>query len=82
LLTFIEFEEGYVNSAFRIGMKPEFALLCGLHPDDKHATEKWMERWYIKTPAEHIDDLVRSYASMLGRLWKLRARDRLASSAK
>jgi len=68
--------EGYVNSAFQIGLRPEFALLCGIHPDNKYISDGEKERWYIQTPAQHVEDLVRMYASMLGQMWEARAKDK------
>lgn len=69
----INFEEGYVNSAFHMGLRPEFALLCGMHPDNSYTPQGEKERWYIKTPAEHVADLVKNNAAMLSRLWNDRA---------
>jgi len=54
----------------------EFALLCGIHPDNKYIPDDEKERWYIQTPARHVEDLVRIYAAMLGLLWDSRAKDK------
>ena len=56
-------------------MRPEFALLCGMHPENKYIPDDEKERWYIQTPAQHVQDLVRMYAAMLERLWESKAKD-------
>jgi len=67
--------EGYVNSAFRIRLRPEFALLCGIHPGNTWMTDAEKERWFTKSPADHVHDLVREYDAMLVSLWKDRAKN-------
>jgi len=62
-------KEGYINKAYRIGLRPEFALLCGLHPDNTYISEDERERWYIET----VENLVIEYAAMLLRMWRDRA---------
>ena len=48
-------------------------LLCGMHPENVYASANEKERWYFKTPVQHIEDLVRMYAAMLEILWDSRA---------
>jgi hypothetical protein len=66
-------KEGYVNKAFKIGLRPEFALLCGMHPDNTYTSEDEKERWYIETLVGHVENLVTEYAAMLLRMWRDRA---------
>ncbi|EPE26207.1 hypothetical protein GLAREA_02119 [Glarea lozoyensis ATCC 20868] len=72
--------EGYVNSAVEIGSKPEFALLCGLHPDLK-VEDGEAEYWYRHPPRNYVEELVQSYAILLPRLWKQRANARQPEEA-
>ena len=65
-----------MNSAFAIGLRPEFALQCGMHPDHKCSAMD-RERWYIHTPAQHVEDLVKEHASLLRQLWRNRAENKL-----
>jgi len=66
-----------------MGLRPEFALLCGIHPDNKYIPEDEKERWYTtKPPVNHVEDLLRSWAAMLDLLWEARAKERLIKSEK
>jgi len=56
-----------------MGLRPEFALLCGMHPDNPYVSEDEKERWYIETSAGHVERLVRTYSAMLVSLWRDRA---------
>ena len=46
---------------YRISLRPEFALLYGIHPNNKYIPEDKKERWYItKGPMDHIEDWLRT----------------------
>ncbi len=53
-----------------------------MHPKNTNTPENEKERWYIKTPAQHVEDLVRMYAAMLMRLWRDKAKDELMKGKK
>lgn len=52
-----------------MGLKPEFALYCGLHPE-KNCEVGEREQWYNVPPVHHVSDLTREYASTLIQVWR------------
>jgi hypothetical protein len=70
-----------VNSAYEIGLRPEFAILCGLHPDKK-VSEEEREVWYNEPPRYHVEELVIKYSCVLTELWEQKATAELPKSYK
>jgi hypothetical protein len=69
----------YANSAYEIGLRPAFAILVGLRPDENFSEEE-REFWYRLSPSYYLEDLVVDYSALLTRLWEERAEfERLAS---
>ncbi|CAI7576959.1 unnamed protein product [Penicillium glandicola] len=52
--------KGYIERGIQLGLRPEFAVFCGLHEDDPRAIAEpylFEELWFIiKGPAELIED--------------------------
>ena len=51
-----------------------------MHHDNTYASEDEMGRWYIETPAGHVEELVRSCGAMLVSMWRARADDKQRKS--
>jgi hypothetical protein len=54
--------EAYIEKGIQLGLRPEFAIFCGLHKDDPRAIAEphlFEELWFIiKSPADLIEDTI------------------------
>ncbi|KAJ5970796.1 uncharacterized protein N7479_000714 [Penicillium vulpinum] len=57
-----EFEythKGYIEHGIKLGLRPEFAIFCGLHKDDPRAIENpklFQDEWFCLGPADIMSD--------------------------
>jgi hypothetical protein len=71
--------DSYINSAVKDhGLRPEFAIRCGLHPDEP-SYDKWEEEeWYKDSPGHYANEVVEEMGMMLTRLWRQKLEKELA----
>ncbi|KAJ5115272.1 hypothetical protein NUU61_001031 [Penicillium alfredii] len=53
--------EAYIEKGIQEGLRPEFAIFCGMHKDDPRATEDpdlFNEFWFTKGPQDFIADSI------------------------
>lgn len=64
--------EGYVKKAIQRGLKPEFAIFCGLHEEDPRAKQdpRHLTGWFTEDPMYYMDERVGGQALMLMRLMR------------
>ena len=58
----INLTEGYIEKGIQLGLRPEFAIFCGLHETDPRAINEpylFEELWFtIKSPHSAIDETI------------------------
>lgn len=68
-----DFAEGYIKKGVQQGLRPEFAIWCGLHEDDPREKEKqswtFKPNWYKHSPMYYVDEVFTSQYSQLRLLW-------------
>lgn len=73
--------EGYIKKGIQQGLRPEFAIWCGLHEDDPRERAKQFSKftpppnWYKHSPMYYVDEVFTSEYAHLNLLWvkKLKA---------
>lgn len=64
--------EGYVKKAIQRGLRPEFAIFCGLPDEDPQAKQdlRHLTGWYAKDPMHYMETRVGSYSILLTKLMR------------
>ncbi|KAI3322525.1 hypothetical protein HD806DRAFT_128296 [Xylariaceae sp. AK1471] len=63
--------DGFVRGGLREGLRPEFALFCGLHPsEESYRKETYREYYYIQGYQEQTDSIITTWAGTLSNLWR------------
>lgn len=64
--------EGYVKKAIQRGLRPEFAIFCGLHEEDPRAKQdpRHLTEWFSKDPMHYIESRVGRFALLLMKLMR------------
>lgn len=64
--------EGYIKKGIQLGLRPEFAIFCGLHETDPRAIDEpylFDELWFtIKSPHSAIDETIIPFTLWLSRI--------------
>ncbi|KAI1811223.1 hypothetical protein GGS20DRAFT_563976 [Poronia punctata] len=62
--------DGFVRGGLMEGLRPEFAIFCGLHPSEEdYARETYREYHYIRGYQEQADEIIGLWAIRLSNLW-------------
>ncbi|KAI0169701.1 hypothetical protein GGR52DRAFT_551132 [Hypoxylon sp. FL1284] len=62
--------DDYVRGGLAEGLRPEFAIFCGLHSSEPgYQREAYRDYFYTKGYQEHADDIIMSCSASLSRLW-------------
>ncbi|KAK8032376.1 hypothetical protein PG990_002110 [Apiospora arundinis] len=62
--------DDYVRGGLAEGLRPEFAIFCGLHPSQKdYEWEEHRDIFYSKGYQEHADEIMGSWCAYLDLLW-------------
>ncbi|KAK8123912.1 hypothetical protein PG999_003830 [Apiospora kogelbergensis] len=62
--------DDYVRGGLAEGLRPEFAIFCGLHPLEKdYESEEHRDYFYTRTYQEHADNIMGNWCSYLKVLW-------------
>ncbi|KAI2616523.1 hypothetical protein GGR54DRAFT_609466 [Hypoxylon sp. NC1633] len=63
--------DGYVGGGLAEGLRPEFAIFCGLHPSEEdYSREVFREYFYVRSYQEQADIIVGGWRAALEILWK------------
>ncbi|KAK3319536.1 hypothetical protein B0T19DRAFT_445344 [Cercophora scortea] len=61
--------EGYIRGGLAQGLRPEFAIFCGLHESEPRYSESYARFHYARSCKEHADEIVLTAWSCLRPLW-------------
>ncbi|KAK3690522.1 hypothetical protein B0T22DRAFT_463789 [Podospora appendiculata] len=61
--------EGYIKGGLAEGLRPEFAIFCGLHESEPRYSESYAQFHYARSCKEHADEVVLTAWSCLRPLW-------------
>lgn len=63
--------DGYVTVALNQGLRPEFAMGVGIHPEDPRYAGDEKETWYgVRSPEDIVLEMVDMNMYLLMDLWK------------
>ncbi len=63
--------DGFVRGGLREGLRPEFAIFCGLHPSEEdYSNETYREAYYIQGYQEQACSLMTTWVAVLSSLWR------------
>lgn len=62
--------EAYIRGGLTQGLRPEYAIFCGLHESEPRWSESYADYFYTKSYQEHADNVVRSQWAAFGLLWR------------
>ncbi|KAK8103024.1 hypothetical protein PG984_016170 [Apiospora sp. TS-2023a] len=61
----------YVCGGLAEGLRPEFAIFCGLHPSEPdYENEGYRDHFYVQCYQEHADKILRKWFASLSLLWE------------
>lgn len=61
--------ESYIRGGLTQGLRPEYAIFCGLHESEPRYTEGYASYFYTKSYQEHADNIVKEKVALFGMLW-------------
>ncbi|KAK8023719.1 hypothetical protein PG993_011785 [Apiospora rasikravindrae] len=62
--------DDYAKGGLAEGLRPEFAVFCGLHPSEAdYQNERYRDLFYIKRYQKHADNIIKGWLSSLSLLW-------------
>ncbi|KAI1841400.1 hypothetical protein JX266_012411 [Neoarthrinium moseri] len=61
--------ESYIRGGLTQGLRPEYAIFCGLHESEPRWTETYAHHFYTKSYQEHADNVVKGNWAAFGILW-------------
>lgn len=64
--------ESYIRGGLTQGLRPEYAIFCGLHESEPRWRESYARHFYTKSYQEHADSIVRGNLAVYGILWDQR----------
>ncbi|KAI4600789.1 hypothetical protein KJ359_012951 [Pestalotiopsis sp. 9143b] len=62
--------ESYIRGGLSQGLRPEYAIFCGLHESEPRWSESYADYFYTKSYQEHADEVVRGQWAAFGLLWR------------
>ena len=57
-------QEGYIKKGIQQGLRPEFAVFCGMHPDDPRCTDDpllFQKDWFDRSAPEIITGFTKTF---------------------
>lgn len=61
--------ESCIRGGLTQGLRPEYAIFCGLHESEPRYTEEYSNYFYTKSYQEHADNIVKEKWALFGMLW-------------
>ena len=61
--------ESCIRGGLTQGLRPEYAIFCGLHESEPRYTEEYASYFYTKSYQEHADNIVKEKWALFGMLW-------------